>query len=871
MVASDLMINTIADTLLHVGERIMCLTEEKIVLDVWSKPGYANTDNWTNFKGKDISHVTNDALIGHCADLIELALASKQDQQGEYVVIKHDHPLSYRVRALNILAGEQLLFVVFEQLGTSITNGIDNNAWKVALDAVGDGMWDMNMTTNRAFFSNKWHQKFGGHIVDITTIDDWTDIVHPDDYKNSVDTIQRYLAGNLGSYSCELRYRCKDGGYKWLLSRGVVVAKDKAGKPLRAIGTHTDIDERKRDEQTHFSTLQLLSNLIDNLQDGILVLEGQKVLFANQAYCDVYEIEAVPYDLEDLTKKNTLAHRKTRVKDPEKFTSRITEITQAREIVLNDEIELHNGKIYSRDFVPITLADKEHGEIWKFREITEQKQAQQRYEEQRLFYERILNSIPEDIAVHDPQHRFLFLNPSAIKDDELRKWLIGKHHEDYFNFRGLPLSLANVRNERFSRVIADKKPYQWIEKITNREGRLSHHMRCLYPLFDKNGEIDLVIVFGVNITERILAEQELKKSRDTFASAFNYSGIGMALLSEEGKWLEVNKAVCYITGYSKEELLQLSFQDITYPADLEADMHLVQKLLAGEISNYTLEKRYVSKSKKIVWAMLTVSFVKNNEDEPGFFVSQIVDITAKKELADEINRKNAELEAAKISLVNKISQMDELTHIIAHNLRGPAGNIKMLSARDNFDEDDISKTEALELIHQSSLALMDSLNTLMEMTLIKLNNNIAYDECNIPDIVNNIINQLHGSIYEKRAAINLELAIEKISYPKVYLESILYNLISNALKYSADDGQTVLIISTYQVNGKVALSVKDNGIGIDMNKYGNQVFKLNQVFHKGYDSKGVGLFITKTQIESLGGSIEVKSVLNEGSEFIVTF
>ena len=102
------------------------------------------------------------------------------------------------------------------------------------------------------------------------------------------------------------------------------------------------------------------------------------------------------------------------------------------------------------------------------------------------------------------------------------------------------------------------------------------------------------------------------------------------------------------------------------------------------------------------------------------------------------------------------------------------------------------------------------------------------------------------------------------------MESIIYNLLSNALKYVSPDRIPDVLLRTYEKDGKVTLSVKDNGLGIDLVKYGSKIFKLNQVFHNNPTSKGVGLYITKAQIESLGGTIQVKSRENEGSEFIVT-
>jgi len=110
-----------------------------------------------------------------------------------------------------------------------------------------------------------------------------------------------------------------------------------------------------------------------------------------------------------------------------------------------------------------------------------------------------------------------------------------------------------------------------------------------------------------------------------------------------------------------------------------------------------------------------------------------------------------------------------------------------------------------------------------------------------------------------------------ISYPELYMESILYNFIHNSLKYSNEDVPLKITISTYERDGRPVLSVKDNGLGINLQAYGRKIFNLYQVFHPGYESKGVGLYIIKTQIESFGGHISVKSEVNEGCEFIVEF
>ncbi|MDQ7968192.1 MAG: PAS domain S-box protein [Oxalicibacterium faecigallinarum] len=116
-----------------------------------------------------------------------------------------------------------------------------------------------------------------------------------------------------------------------------------------------------------------------------------------------------------------------------------------------------------------------------------------------------------------------------------------------------------------------------------------------------------------------------------FESAFNYSSIGMALVGLNGRWLKVNPSLCRLLGYTESELLHIDFQTLTYPEDLDTDMTHVGNLLKGEIDSYEMEKRYIHKSGTLIWALLSVSLVRDENGMPSFFISQIQDITARKE------------------------------------------------------------------------------------------------------------------------------------------------------------------------------------------------------------------------------------------------
>jgi PAS domain S-box-containing protein len=130
--------------------------------------------------------------------------------------------------------------------------------------------------------------------------------------------------------------------------------------------------------------------------------------------------------------------------------------------------------------------------------------------------------------------------------------------------------------------------------------------------------------------ERARAQRALQESETHFRNAFDFATIGMALVSVEGRWLQVNRALCQIIGYSESELLALKFQDVTHPDDLDADLQYLKQMRDGEIQTYQMEKRYLHKHGHVVWVLLSVSLVRDEDENPVHFISQIQDIGGRK-------------------------------------------------------------------------------------------------------------------------------------------------------------------------------------------------------------------------------------------------
>ena len=255
----------------------------------------------------------------------------------------------------------------------------------------------------------------------------------------------------------------------------------------------------------------------------------------------------------------------------------------------------------------------------------------------------------------------------------------------------------------------------------------------------------------------------------------------------------------------------------------------------------------------------------------GLGISILAYIIIRKNMATLLaNKKVQEELIGELSYQNK--QLDDFAHITSHNVRGPTSNINtllsMLNNTSSLDEYQLifSKVEKV------SQNLSETLNELLSIMNVKKDRGIQKSRLSFKEIFDKENDSLQGEILSSNAVIQYDFSkAPSVEYPKVYLESIAHNLLSNALKYRSPDRDPVIQVRTEQQNGYIFLHVTDNGLGIDMERYGDRLFGLRNTFHEHKEARGVGLFMTKAQIEALGGRISVESESGKGSTFTVQF
>ena len=188
---------------------------------------------------------------------------------------------------------------------------------------------------------------------------------------------------------------------------------------------------------------------------------------------------------------------------------------------------------------------------------------------------------------------------------------------------------------------------KWFGHIDPREDKLNKAIQhALSALFVLSIIIFIGFIWNLTLRNKVASRTaELKESEIRFAATFAEAAMGLALVAPDGAWLRVNQALCDIVGYSEEDLLKLTFQDITHPDDINADLHFVEQMLAGEIYQYSMEKRYFRKDGSTIWVNLTVSLVRKETGEADYFISAVEDISSRKTLDALVKHSKEQLEA----------------------------------------------------------------------------------------------------------------------------------------------------------------------------------------------------------------------------------
>ncbi|MBL4663825.1 MAG: GHKL domain-containing protein [Flavobacteriaceae bacterium] len=239
---------------------------------------------------------------------------------------------------------------------------------------------------------------------------------------------------------------------------------------------------------------------------------------------------------------------------------------------------------------------------------------------------------------------------------------------------------------------------------------------------------------------------------------------------------------------------------------------------------------------------------------------------------NEEKNKELGLEKSMKVIESQNSRLFNFAHIVSHNLRSHASNLfltlELLKSLESPEEEEELKGTLFDI----SASLNDTINHLNEIASAQFKSLDKQRPLQFDDALQEVLHSINRLVEDSGAEVFSDFSeVPEITYITSYLESIFLNLVTNAIKYKHPDRKPVIDIYSFKEAGQTYLVIKDNGIGVDLKKHGNQIFNMYQTFHHREEAVGIGLFIIKNQIETLQGSIEVESKVDEGTIFKIKF
>jgi PAS domain S-box-containing protein len=514
-------------------------------------------------------------------------------------------------------------------------------------------------------------------------------------------------------------------------------------------------------------------------------------------------------------------------------------------------------------------------------DITERKRDESALRHSEEFTRKILESSQDCIKILDLEGRLLYMNNGGQELMEIddftaidRQYWIELWQGDEVASADDTLITAKAGGVgRFEGCCATAKgALKWWEVVVT-------------PILNPEGRVERILSISRDITERRHAALALTASEEMFRHTFEYTPVGFVHVALDGTFLRVNHKFCEIVGYSNDELLATTFQAITEPADLDGDLALVDRLLAGEINEYNLEKRYIHRQGHHVWVSLTVSLSRdldadgNRMGAPRYFLGAIQDISERKRLELLNRQQTADLQHLNSSLVStqqrlkeRNEELDCFVYMASHDLKAPLRSIANLSewiADDLNDQLPDDTQQQFQLLRQRVKRMDGLIDGLLRYSRIGRQD----IETEIVDVAQLLAETIDSLAPPPTFQIEILSPLPTLNAKRILLSQVFANLLSNAIKHhDRTDGR--IEIAAEDVGERYQFSIADDGPGIPEGEGRERMFEIFQTLQPSIssDNTGIGLALVKKIIEGEGGRIWLEdNPLGKGARFCFTW
>ena len=636
---------------------------------------------------------------------------------------------------------------------------------------------------------------------------------------------------------------------------------DKNSKIIGTFGITKDITTHIKAEQALKESEKKYRSIFENIQD---------VYYRTNRLGIVTEISPSIEGYSGYKREEIIGNPVSNFYYYQKDREKLIEKLKNKGIVTDFEVRLANaGNKLMYTSVSAKIVRNDADEIVAvegiMRDITERKTAELKLKETHNFFDQILNNTSEGIYVVNSSYEYIYWNSmmesiSGMSSGEV----LGKKPFDLFSHVNHEKLIATFRKAMSGETVKSNDYYYEIA-TTGKKGWAQAYYT---PLRSKDGEIESVLVAVSDITVRKLAEKKLRESDETLTK-----------LSEQvpGAIYQFQQfpdgAACFPFASSAiHSVYEVSPEDIRHDASKAIerihpeDLDLVVKSINKSfhtLEPWELDYRVVLPANGVRW-LRGRARPEKQPDNSVIWNGYISDVTEKK-------KQEVELHETLNIVSDQNSRLLNFAHIVSHNLRNHAGNISSLLSLYESENSEEERLQLLNYLNMASNRLNEAINDLNKIIDQQAGTSKSVCKVNVYDYFLKIKEILSTDIIINNVTFDTSIPEDfELDYNPAYLESILLNLISNAIKYRHPDRPPVIKVSLKTNEKFPELVISDNGIGVDLNKHGDKLFGMYNTFHNNDDSKGIGLYITKNQVESMGGTIAVESIVDEGTQFNIT-
>jgi PAS domain S-box-containing protein len=501
-------------------------------------------------------------------------------------------------------------------------------------------------------------------------------------------------------------------------------------------------------------------------------------------------------------------------------------------------------------------------------DITETKIAEEKIKEVTETQAAILNALPPNIVLINGKCKIVAVNESWKKLALFNNLGIPNYGVGY-NYLTLSEKATGINKTDNSKI---EQGIKEVIRGSNKEFTMEYpvlggkewFMIVVAPLADKSHKG--AVILHINITDRRLAEASLYKSEANLRSVFENIDLAIVLFDINLNVVSYNSNANAAMIRHFDKKIKIGKPIINnFPKNRRASIrNAIALVKEHKIAAY--ETSFSTSGGEAEWYDIKWVGVVNKQNENVGVILTFKNITEKKNT-------ESERESMTADLAQRNKDLEQFTYIISHNLRAPVANIQGLaSLLSDFDPGRAESLDTLEALSVSVNNLDKVILDLNQILQVRSQVNDQIEMVSLSLLVEEIKAGISQMITKNKVTINFNFdAVDELYILKSYLYSILQNLVVNSIKYRRTDVDPIITISSKIKNDKIFIYFKDNGKGIDLDKYGAHLFGLYKRFDWSVEGKGVGLFMVKMQVESLGGAISVESKLDTGTQFTLEF